>query len=407
MTDQLLTILVCLFAAVTAASTSLIGRTTLNPAWTPRRGAGRQQSSLRHRVTVPTRAALRTTASDRNRSGAACLRWAAMSLLIAASSAGCGARADPAAVELNGRIEAPLVDLAPKVSGRVTWVGVKEGDRVKAGDLLIRLDLGETALAVERSRHGVESARARLQDLSLGSRQPEIAAAEAEVADRRAALDLATRDVQRQEFLLARQVATQRDYDHAKTEADRARATLRVSEERLELARDGFRRWQTEQARSEMERARTELRQSEVVARESEIRAPADGIVTHRMVEPGQLLAAGQTGMTLALASRLYVRTFIPETQLGRVRPGQPAVVRVDAHAGQSFAATVAEISPDPEFTPKPVETRAERVTLVYAAKVDLTLGWNAPLVPGQPAEVSVLAATPSSQALANPGAPR
>src|SRR5262252_3496746 len=85
----------------------------------------------------------------------------------AIAAAACGPKADPNVVHLNGRLEAPLVDLAPKVSGRVVTVAVKEGDRVKAGDLLIALDLGDTALAVERDRHGVESARARLQDLSV------------------------------------------------------------------------------------------------------------------------------------------------------------------------------------------------------------------------------------------------
>lgn len=162
------------------------------------------------------------------------------------------------------------------------------------------------------------------------------------------------------------------------------------SEERLALTREGFRRWQTEQARSEFDRARTQLRQSEIIARESEIRAPADAIVLHRMVEPGQLLAAGQTGVTIALTNRLYVRTFIPETKLGLVRHGQSARVIVDAHGSQEFEAVVTEIAPDPEYTPKAVETREERVNLVYGAKVDLAAGWNAPLVPGQPAEIMV-----------------
>src|SRR4029453_9770358 len=130
-----------------------------------------------------------------------------------------------------------------------------------------------------------------------------------------------------------------------------------MSEEKLALTREGLRRWQTAQARSEVDRAQTQLRQSEVVARENEIRAPADGIVMHRMVEPGQLLAAGQTGMTLALTNRLYVRTFVPETKLGLVRHGLPARVVVDAHPGRTFEAVVAEISPDAEYTPKAVET--------------------------------------------------
>src|SRR5262245_50337228 len=319
----------------------------------------------------------------------------ALLLPFALIAAACGSKEDPNLVHLNGRLEAPLVDLAPKVAGRVLEVRVKEGDRVKAGDLLIVLDLGDTALAVERDRHGVESARARLQDLAVGSRQAEVAAAEAELADRKAAVDLATRELQRQELLLKKEVGTERDFDRARTDLDRAQAAARMSEERLALTREGFRQWQTQQARSEVNRAQSQLRQSEIVARESEMRAPADAVVTHRLVEPGQLLAAGQNGMTLALTSRLYVRTFIPETQLGRVKHGQSAEVTVDAFPGRSFEAVVTEIAPDAEFTPKQVETREERVNLVYGAKVDLMEGWGVALVPGQPAEIIVKAAEP------------
>jgi HlyD family secretion protein len=314
----------------------------------------------------------------------------AITIALAVFASACGTKEDPSHIQLNGRLEAQLVDLAPKVAGRVVKVLVKEGDRVKAGDLLVELDLGDTALAVERERHNVQAARARLQDMAVGSREAEIAAAAAEVADKRAAVELADRDLQRQEYLLSKEVGAPRDYDRARTELDRANAAVKIAEERLALTREGFRQWQTAQARSEVDRARTQLRQSEVVARESEIRAPADGVVMHRMAEAGQLLAAGQTGITMALSNRLYVRTFVPETRLGQVKTGQTAMVRVDAHPGQTFAATVTEISPDSEFTPKPVETRKERVNLVYAAKVDLTLGWNAPLVPGQPADVHV-----------------
>jgi len=311
-------------------------------------------------------------------------------VVIAAAAAACGPKSDPNIIHLNGRLEAPLVDLAPKVSGRVISVAVKEGDRVKAGDLLIRLDLGDTALAVERDRHGVESARARLQDLSVGSRQAEIASAEAQLADRQAAVELAEREMQRQQLLLAKAVGAERDFDRAKTDFERAQAAARISEEQLALAREGFRRWQTAQARSEVDKAQAQLRQSEVIANERELRAPADGMVTHKMVEPGQLLAAGQTGITLALTSRLYVRTFVPETKLGAVRPGLKGTVTVDAFPGDSFEAVLTEIAPDPEYTPKTVETKAERINLVYGAKADLIAGWAARLVPGQPADIQV-----------------
>jgi len=323
-------------------------------------------------------------------------RRAAPILSLALLLAGCGAKEDPNVVRLNGRLEAPTVDLAPKVAGRVVEVKVREGDRVKAGDLLVTLDLGETALAVERDRRGLESSQARYSDLQAGSRSAEIKAAEEEVADRRAAVALAKPELERQEILLSKKVGTPRDVDVARANLDRAAANLKMSEERLRLAQEGFRKYQTEQARHDVDRARSVLAQSETVAKESEIRAPADGVVLHRMAEPGLLLSPAQPALTLGFANRLYVRTFVPETKLGRVKQGQAAEVTVDAFPGRRFPGRVTEISPDAEFTPKPVETRRERVNLVYAAKVDLEGGWNEPLVPGQPAEVFVTPAAPA-----------
>ena len=163
-----------------------------------------------------------------------------------------------------------------------------------------------------------------------------------------------------------------------------------MSSEKLSLLKEGARRNQQEGARFDVDRAEKVLKQTEVVAREAEIRAPADGVILHRMAEPGLLLAPGQPSVTLAFANRLYVRTFIPETRLGQVKHGTVAQVTVDAFPGRTFPAKVTEISETAEFTPKPVETRSERVNLVFAAKVDLDLGWKEPLVPGQPAEVTV-----------------
>ena len=303
---------------------------------------------------------------------------------------GCRKADDGTTVHLNGRIEAPTVDLAPKVAGRVLEVKVREGDRVTAGDVLVTLDLGETSLSVERDRDALGSAEARLEDLKAGSRSQEVASAEADVADKRAAVEFARKEVERQESLMAKKVGVPRDLDRARTDLQRAQAMQKASEERLALAREGFRRFQTDQARADVKRAQTVVRQSETVAREAEVRAPADGVILHRMAEPGLLLGVGQPALTMAFAGRLYVRAFVPETKLGRVKQGTPAQVSVDSFPGKLFPAHVTEISPDAEFTPKPVETREERVNLVYAAKVDLDAGWAEPLVPGQPAEVTI-----------------
>lgn len=297
---------------------------------------------------------------------------------------------DENVIHLNGRIEAPMVDLAPKVTGRVTEVLVREGDRVKAGALLVRLDLGETSIAVEREQAGVRAAEARAEDLEAGTRASEVTAIAAEVTDRRAAVALAEKEAERQRFLLERKVGTRRDYDRARTDLERARAALQASQARLNVAREGTRVKQTAAAEAEADRAQAVLKQSVAIARENEIRAPADGVIVHRLAEPGQLVGAGQPAITMAFANRLYVRTFIPETKLGRVRMGMPARVTVDAFPGREFAARITEISPDAEFTPKAVETKSERVNLVYGAKADLDRGWSEPLVPGQPADIVV-----------------
>jgi len=311
-------------------------------------------------------------------------------LFVGLVAPSCRERPREDVVRLTGRVEAPTVDLAPKVAGRVVEVLVREGDRVEPGALLVRLDLGDTEVAVARERANLAAAEARLRDLELGSRRPEIAAARARVTDREAELELARANHERQATLLAREVGSQRDYDVAKTSLDRAQAALEVAREDLALLEEGSRKWQTQQARDEVERARAMLQQAETNLRESELRAPAEGVVLHRIAEPGLLLAPAQTALTLAFRDRLYVRVFIPEPELGRVRQGSRARVRVDAFPDEEFPGTLTEISPDAEFTPKPVDTRDKRVDLVYAAKVELERGWQEPLVPGQPADVTI-----------------
>jgi HlyD family secretion protein len=318
------------------------------------------------------------------------LRPLAMAFAGVVVLSACQQAADPNVVRLNGRIEAAMVDLSPKVTGRVREVLVKEGDRVKAGDVLVRLDLGETGLAVARDKSAVAAAQARVRDLEAGTRRSELAAAQADVDDRKSGLELAKKELQRQQFMLERKVGTQREVDRASTEVERLTAAVSAASNRLAALREGARRNQVDQARDEVARAETVLEQSQTVVNEGELRAPADSMVVHRFAEPGQLVTPGQPTLTLAFLDRLYVRTFVPEIVRGRVRPGIDADVIVDAYKDKTFKGKVAEIARDAEFTPKQVETRAERVNLVYAAKVDLVGGWNEPLDLGQPAEVII-----------------
>ena len=313
-----------------------------------------------------------------------------LAVLLALTGPACREAVDPNLIRLNGRIEATMVDLSPKVTGRVQEVLVREGDRVKAGDVLVRLDLGDTALNVVRDKSAVAAAQARARDLEAGSRRTEIAAAEADVADRMAALDLAQKELQRQQFMLERKVGTGRDVERATTEVTRLKAAVAAANSRLAQLKEGARHFQVQQAQEDVARAKSVLEQSQTVVSEAEVRAPADAVVVHRFAEPGQLITPGQPALTLAFTDRLFVRTFVPEPALGRVRPGLAAEIVVDAFRDKTFKGKVTEVARDAEFTPKQVETRAERVNLVYATKVDLDAGWYVPLVPGQPAEVLI-----------------
>ena len=257
---------------------------------------------------------------------------AALLALLSLTSTSCARGPVDDRLHLNGRIEAPLVDIAPRIQGRVLEVLVREGDRVKAGDLLVRLDLAEVALAPDRDAQSVTAAEARVRDLASGSRAAEIAGAEAERADRLAALSLAKEELTRQQQLRSKRVGTQRDLDRAASDVTRAQAAVDAATQRLTLVRQGFRQWQSRQAEAELGRAQRIKAQSDIVVREAELRAPSDAVVLHRLVEPGALLGPGQPALTLGLVARLYVRTFVPEPHLGQVRQGQ--VVQGEDHGG-------------------------------------------------------------------------
>ncbi len=281
-------------------------------------------------------------------------RFLAPALVAALALAACRQAADPTLVRLNGRIEAALVDLRPKVTGRVREVLVREGDRVKAGDVLVRLDLGETGLTVARDKSAVASAQSRVRDLEAGTRK--LGCGRGRGRGRRSqGRPRAGEEGAGPPAVHAR--AQGRDAARRRSRDDRSRAADGGGERGVEPAaalREGARRDQVQQARDEVARAETVLEQSQTVVNEGELRAPADTVVVHRFVEPGQLVTPGQPTLTLAFLDRaLRPHLRARDRPLGRVRPGMEAEVVVDAYQGRTFKGKVAEISRDAEFTPE------------------------------------------------------
>jgi HlyD family secretion protein len=269
---------------------------------------------------------------------------------------------------------------------------VKEGQRVKAGDLLALVVAEELDAAVLRDRAGFESAEAKRLELDNGTRLEEIAQGEARVHDAQAALKLAQESLQRAEKLHRERILAPSDLDKALADRDRAVAALSLQSKALVELRAGARLEQRQGGQAEARKAKAVLAQSRLQAGFMEVRAPFDGVVTHRLREPGSVIGAGQAVLTLARLDQLWVRVYLPQPLQARARLGEAVTVLAPGQA--PFAATLDEIGSEAEFTPKMVESREERVNLVYPARVNLRQGWDRGLVPGMAVDVRVGAPT-------------
>lgn len=287
---------------------------------------------------------------------------------------------------LNGRVEAYLTDLGPRVGGRLVEVKVAEGQRVKAGDLLARVAAEELDAAVLRDLAAVESAEARRLELANGTRKEALAQGEARVKDALATHRLAEDTLARARKLKGDGVLSQADLDRTQADLDRAGAALHLQEKALAELQAGARPEQRQGAAAESRRAQATLKGTRAQAGFLEIRAPFDGVVVHRLREVGAVLAPGQPVLTLARQDKLWVRVYLPQSVQSQAHLGQKVTVRV--HAGREVQGTLDEVSPEAEYTPKMVETKEERVNLVYQARVNLPQGWDQGILPGVAVDV-------------------
>ncbi len=291
---------------------------------------------------------------------------------------------------LNGRVEAYLTDLGPRVSGRLTVLNVQEGQRVKQGDLLARIAAEELDAAVIRDEAAFQSVDARRLELAHGTRPEDLAQGEARVRDAEAALRLTDDTLRRVQKLLADKIVSHADLDKAQSERDRAYANLILQQKILAELKAGARQEQRQGASADARRAQATLDQTRVQASFMEIRAPFDGIVVHRLREVGSVLSAGQPIITLARTDKLWVRVYLPQQVQATARLGMPVTILMPNK--RSLEATLDEVASEPEYTPKMVETREERVNLVYPARVNIPNGFDQGLLPGLAVDVKLKA---------------
>jgi HlyD family secretion protein len=274
------------------------------------------------------------------------------------------------ALVLLGNVDIREVDLAFKGGGRIAAMPVDEGDRVAPGQLLASLDKRYFAddLSIARARENVQSAT--LAKLEHGSRPEEIEQARAMADLARATAENDHVTLSRQKQLLTTNVSSQQSYDNAATAAREADAQLIHAQLALRLAELGPRAEDIDAARAQLALEQGTVSASERALADAELMAPSAGVILTRVREPGAIVAAGETVYTLALDAPVWIRAYVGEPDLGRVRPGQAASVTTDTASGHAYRGHVGFISPVAEFTPKSVETRELRTDLVYRLRV-------------------------------------
>lgn len=293
---------------------------------------------------------------------------------------------------LSGNIEVVDAQLSFKIPGRVVQRPVFEGDQVKAGQLIAKLDDIEQVQTLALRRTELAAAQAALAELEAGSRPQEIASAQAAVHSAEAERDRAEIDFKRQQDLLNQAAISTRDFDTAQAQLKVDQARVVDAQERLKLVREGPRPETIQQARARVEQARAAIALAETQIQNTTLVSPLTGVVLSHNVEPGEYVSPGTPIVTVADTIHVWVRAYIDQTDLGRIQHGQHVAVRSDTFPGKTYDGVIGFISSEAEFTPKTVQTQKERVKLVFRIKVDIN-NPNDELKPGMPADVVISSA--------------
>jgi HlyD family secretion protein len=338
-------------------------------------------------------------------------------------------------LKLYGNIELTQVDMAFKISGKLSRLEVNEGDAVRQGMVLARLDTtqlesqknrDQMALATAESlvpplqtsierqkatlaaetelrRAQLAQAEAALRDLQAGSRAQEIQQAKALVEEAMSQHQQARNDWERAQVLYKNDDISTAQWDLYRSRFDTSAAALRMAEERLALVIEGPRKEQIEGARAQVAQARanvqlTEASYLELKRMEQELQtrraqveqaraqvavvdtmladavaiAPVDGVVLVRSAEVGEVLAPGTTFATIGVSDRPWLRGYIGEQDLGRVKLGAKVKVTTDSYPAKVYRGKITFISSEAEFTPKQIQTPEERIKLVYRIKIEV-----------------------------------
>lgn len=289
-------------------------------------------------------------------------------------------------IRLSGNIEITEVDLSFKIPGRVEKRLVDEGDRVKEGEIVAILDSSDLEHEVAVQEAQVQAYKAALAEILAGYLPEEIHQASDKVIQAQAELNRLEIDIKRQQRLFEKDVISAREYDNSRTAYNIAQSKYQEASQQLMLLQKGYRPEKRDQAAAQLQQAEQSLALAKVKLGYATLYAPSSGTVLSKNVEPGEYVSPGTPIVTIGDLDYVWMRGYINETELGKIKLGQKVDVTTDTYPGKIYEGVVVFISPEAEFTPKNVQTEKERVKLVYRIKVDIN-NFHHELKPGMPAD--------------------
>jgi HlyD family secretion protein len=290
----------------------------------------------------------------------------------------------------SGTVEATETQLGFQAPGRLMEVMVREGDRVAAGAELARLDLDDLLARREQADAGHAAALALLAELEQGARPEEVAQARSGRNAARQRLMDAERELNRAVRLEEVGAISQQALERARLNHEVSRSQYEQAQEQLGLVEAGPRAERIDAQRAQVRQAEAAVRAVDVALANGTVRAPFAGLVTVRHREPGAVVPPGSPVLTLMDPDDRWVRIYVSGDRIGAVQVGSPVIITADTYADREYRGEVIHIASDAEFTPKNVQTREERVKLVYAVKVRVTGDPTFDLKPGMPADVRI-----------------
>lgn len=293
-------------------------------------------------------------------------------------------------VRASGTVEVTEVQLAPQAGGRITDLYIKEADTVRKGDLIARLSLDGADNEVAMAEAALAGAKQRLLELENGFRKEDIERAKAEVSLRRTQYEQSLRDAKRFSSLAEEGVVSLRDAELYTEDARAKLNALNMARQSLLLLQNGSRIEDIEMAKADVRRAEERVRQARTLIGYKSFYSPSNGVILTKNYEAGDVIASGAPLATLGIMDDCWVKLYIPSTQLGLIRLGGDAEVRIDSYPDRVFKAKVTEVNQQAEYNPRLSLTQKERSNMVFWIKISVENSEGI-MKPGMPADVVIL----------------